>query len=194
MLRCAVPTSLQRSFIDPSHPAKGAPMPTALDAPPELLDQHEQNFVAKIREHGWFDTQVGGESDRPGFSYTTGFWLKFKVPELIVFALRPKVAHDTFWYIYRELEAGKRFAVGERTEDIFVNLKSVLLLVSPEQYPSYLGWNRWFYGNDNFQCLQLLYPDAGGYFPWSPGVLEHERAAQPDLTEGNWSGLRERYN
>jgi hypothetical protein len=125
-------------------------MPTALDATPELLDQHEQNFVAKIREHGWFDTQVGGEGDRPGFSYTTGFWLKFKVPELIVFTLRPKVAHDTFWYIYRELEAGKRFAVGERTEEIFVNLKKRLaaclagaLSVLPRMEPMVL-WQRQF--------------------------------------------------
>jgi hypothetical protein len=189
-----VPTSLQRSFIDPSNPAKGAAMLTALDAPPEMLDQHERNIVAKVREHGWFDTQVGGEGDSPGFSYTTGFWLKFKVPELIVFALRPKTAHDTFWHIYRELEAGKRFAVGERTEEIFVNLPSVFLEVSPERYPDHLGWSRWFYGNDDFPCLQLVYPDATGCFPWSPGVSDHERAAQPDLTAGNWSGLRERYN
>jgi hypothetical protein len=169
-------------------------MPTALDAPPEMLDQHEQNFVAKVREHGWFDTQVGAEGDGPGFSYTTGFWLKFKFPELIVFALRPKTAHDTFWHIYRELEAGKRFAVGERTDEIFVNVQSVFLDVAPARYPSYLGWSHWFYGNDDFPCLQLVYPNATGHFPWSPGASEHDRRAQPDLTAGNWSGLRERYN
>jgi hypothetical protein len=40
---------------------------TALDVPPEMLDQHEQDFVAKIREHGWFDMQIAPEGDRPGF-------------------------------------------------------------------------------------------------------------------------------
>jgi hypothetical protein len=41
---------------------------TALDAPPEMLDQHEKNFVAIVREHGWIDTQVAPEGDNPGFS------------------------------------------------------------------------------------------------------------------------------
>ncbi len=169
-------------------------MLTALDAPPEMLDQHEQNFVAKIREHGWFDMQVGADDDGPGFSYTTGFWLKFNFPELIVFALPPKTAHDAFWHIHREIETGNRLAIGERTDAIFEGLAAVLLPVAPQQYRSHLGWSRWFYGNDDFQCLQLVYPDATGHFPWSPGVSERERISQPDLTAGNWSGLRERYN
>jgi hypothetical protein len=66
---------------------------TALDAPPELLDKHEQNFVAKIREHGWFATNVGSADGRPPFSFTTGFWLKFRFPELILFTLKDDVAH-----------------------------------------------------------------------------------------------------
>ena len=163
---------------------------TALDAPPQMLDHHEQNFVAKIREHGFVNTQVSPDGDAPRFSYTTGFWLKFKQPELIVFALRPKTAHDTFWHIYRELEAGKRFPVGEPTDQIFVNTNSYFLPVSPDHYASRLTWTRWFYGSKaNVECLQLVHPDVQGYFPWSPGISEHERKAQPDLTEKAY-GLR----
>ena len=33
-------------------------MLTALDAPPDRLDENEQSFVANIREHGWFRTSV----------------------------------------------------------------------------------------------------------------------------------------
>jgi hypothetical protein len=46
---------------------------TALNATPDQLDAHERSFVGKIREHGWFDTQVFGDSVGPGFSFTTGF-------------------------------------------------------------------------------------------------------------------------
>jgi hypothetical protein len=99
---------------------------------------------------------------------------------------------DTFWHIYHELEAGRRLPVGEPTGEIFENAAAVLLPVSLEQYQSHLGWSKWFY--DNFESLQLVFPDRGGEFPWTPGSSADFRAAQPDLTAGNWSSLRDRYN
>jgi len=45
--------------------------------------------------------------------------LKFKFPGLILFSLRREVAHDTFWHTCHELEAGRRFPIGEPTEAIF---------------------------------------------------------------------------
>ncbi len=98
-------------------------MRTALDADPERLDRHEQNFVEKIRRYGWFGTHVGAEGEAPGFGYTTGFWLKFEFPELILFSLRRQVAHDTFWHIYRELEAGKSFAIGKPEDNILKTVR-----------------------------------------------------------------------
>jgi hypothetical protein len=156
---------------------------TALDADPARLDAHEQNFVEEIRRHGWFAIHVSADDDRPGFAYTTGFWLKFQFPELIVFELAPRVAQDTFWHTYRELEAGKRFGIGKREHGIFENVPAVLLPVSQQHHRSYLGWTRWFYGNDEFQSLQLVYR---GHFPWSEQASLDFRAGQPDLTAGNW--------
>jgi Domain of unknown function (DUF4262) len=167
---------------------------TALDADPERLDQHEQKFVQRIREHGWVGTHVMPDDKRPGFSYTTGFWLKFSFPELILFSMSRENAQDTFWTIYRELEAGRRLPVGEPTDAVFENGAAVLLPVSPEHYQTHLGWGRWFYGNDSFECLQLVFPDPGGRFPWTPGSSSDFRVAQPDLTSGNWFGLRARSN
>jgi hypothetical protein len=83
---------------------------TALDADPKRLDQHEQTFVQRIREHGWVGTHVMPDDKGPGFSYTTGFWLKFSFPELILFSMSKENAQDTFWHIYRELEAGRRLS------------------------------------------------------------------------------------
>lgn len=169
-------------------------MLTALDAPPGRLDEHEQNFVSKIRTHGWAGTHVTPDSEGPGFSYTTGFWLKFRFPEVMLFSMRGKTAHDTFWTIYRELEAGRRPPMGEPTGAIFENADVVFLPVSLQQYPNYLGWSGWFYGNDAFECLQLVYPDRDGHFPWAAEASDDAPTAQPDLTVGNWFGLRARQN
>jgi hypothetical protein len=162
------------------------PKYTALDADPAQLDEHEQNFVAMIRKHGWFGTHVAGDKDGPGFAYTTGFWRKFEFPEVVVFGLGRQVAHDTFWHVYRELEEGKRFGIGTHEDEIFSNVTAVLLPVSRQHYRNHLGWSRWFYGNDEFECLQLIFPDVSGRFPWD-GLSE---SVHIDLTAGNWFGLR----
>jgi hypothetical protein len=164
-------------------------MRTALDADPAELDSHEQNFVEKIREHGWFGTHVAADNEGPGFGFTTGFWLKFRFPELIVFSLSRQATHDTFWHMFRELETGKRFAIGEPQDGIFRNAAAVLLPVSKEEYQAYLGWSRWFYGSDEFQCLQLVFPDANGCFPWANNATDDFRRCQPDLTGNNWLRL-----
>jgi hypothetical protein len=134
------------------------------------------------------------DDKKPGFSYTTGFWLKFSFPELILFSMSQENAQATFWHIYRELEAERRLPIGEPTDAVFENGAAVLFPMSLEHYQARLGWSRWFYGNDRFECLQLVYPDRGGGFPWTPGSSADFRATQPDLTCGNWSGRRDRYN
>ncbi|AMU18382.1 hypothetical protein BJL96_15195 [Burkholderia cenocepacia] len=53
--------------------------------------------------------------------------------------------------------------------------------VKPAHYEAHLGWNRWFYGNDAFPCVQLLWPDRNGIFPWQPEADDALNAAQPRL-------------
>jgi Domain of unknown function (DUF4262) len=166
-------------------------MRTALDAPLSVLDEHETNFVAKIREHGWCQTSVHEDEEGPGFGYTTGFWLKFNFPELITFSLRRDIAHDKFWKMYRDLAEGKNFSIGVPVQDIFKDIPAVLLPVPEWRFSDYLGWSRWFYGGNRFKCMQLVWPDANGKFPWQVGFLSELNGRQPDLTEANWAGLRQ---
>jgi hypothetical protein len=164
-------------------------MRTALDANPSQLDEHEDRFVSLIRKHGWIRTSVFEDTTGPGFSYTTGFWLSLNFPEVVIFSLKAEVAHDTFWQLFREIKNGKRFKVREPTEDIFANVKAVLLPVSEHKFEDYFGWSRWFYGGDTFQCLQLVWPDRNGNFPWQGDFSTEMSSAQTDLTDGGWSGL-----
>src|SRR5262245_4107485 len=166
-------------------------MRTALDDDPSELDEYDQKFVSQIREHGWFRTSVFEDEEGPGFSYTTGFWLNCSFPEIIAFSLKTETAHDTFWHMYRALKRGELFAIGEPIENIFENLKAALLPVSEHQFKEHLGWSRWFYRGDAFRCVQLVWPDRNGIFPWQTGYSAEFTKAQPDLTEGNWSGLRQ---
>jgi Domain of unknown function (DUF4262) len=161
-------------------------MRTALDTPTEKLDAHERDFVSKIREHGWFRTSVFGDNAGPNFSYTTGLWVNHQRPEVIVFSLKSEIAHDILWDVYRDAEAGRIYPLGEPVSGVFGNTDAVFTQVAKEHYADYLGWNRWFYGGDDFPCLQLIWPDRIGLFPWQPAASEEFAVSQPDLSPDGW--------
>lgn len=164
-------------------------MRTALDADPKRLDQHETKFVENIRKHGWFHTSVFADDKAPGFSFTTGFWLTLGFPEVLIFSMKKETAHDTFQHVFHEVKNGHVFELGKPINDVIVNFDAVLIPVPTHQLKEYCGWSRWFYGGDHFQCVQLVWPDAKGAFPWHPEVDARFVHSQPDLTEADWGGL-----
>jgi len=48
------------------------------------------------------------------------------------------------------------------------------------------GESRWFYGGDDFPCLQIVWPDRAGRFPWEADFDAQFEGNQPDLTEQGW--------
>ncbi|HEX8480318.1 MAG TPA: DUF4262 domain-containing protein [Allosphingosinicella sp.] len=158
-------------------------MDTALDIPPDRLDPDEHDFVAVIREHGWFATHVREEEDLAAFSYTTGFWLEFRLPEIVLFGLTRATRHDILWDVFRDLQGGIRWPEAERVSGVVGNADVAFFPVAARHYPEHLGWCRWFYGGDDFPCLQLVWPDRVGLFPWESGFDPALLEFQPDLSE-----------
>ncbi|WP_230293912.1 DUF4262 domain-containing protein [Croceicoccus sp. Ery5] len=161
-------------------------MRTALNAPPNTLDEDEQSFVAKIREHGWFRTGVLGDDDGPGFSFTTGLFVNTGQPELLIFSMKDRIAHDVFWDLYRDAKDGRSLPVGRRTEAVFGNAPAYAFRIAKEHYRDLLGWSRWFYGGDVFPCLQIVWPDREGRFPWEEDFADEFAGLQKDMTESGW--------
>lgn len=162
-------------------------MPTALDAPQDRLDQHEREFVDIVREHGWHEMRVFDETGaHPDFNYSTGIWHGIGFPEIILFSMKRDTARKILWDVYRSAKSGNPPLVGIPTDDIFGNAKAILLPVAKRFYAEYLGWSSWFYGNDAFPCLHLIWPDRSGAFPWEPAYDAEFRDLQPDLTETGW--------
>lgn len=162
-------------------------MLTALDAEPEALDSEEQAFVAKIRKHGWIRTSVSGDDEGPGFSFTTGIFVATNQPELIIFSMKAEVAHDIFWDLFQSAKRGSDLPVGRRTDAAFANLPAYAFRVARKYYPDHLGWSSWFYSGDKFECLQIVWPDRDGNFPWEAKFNKEFTADQPDLTELGWA-------
>lgn len=162
-------------------------MITALDAPPDVLDQQEQAFVGHIRESGWTRTNVFGDEAGPGFSYTTGFWLNTGQPEIVIFGLKSEIAHDVCWDLFRSAKAGNALRIGGLSNDVFGNLPAYAFSVGERHYKDHLGWSMWFYSAANpFPCLQIVWPDRNGRFPWEHGFDSEFEGLQTDLSELGW--------
>ncbi|MGH7019324.1 MAG: DUF4262 domain-containing protein [Brevundimonas sp.] len=161
-------------------------MRTALDAPSNTLNAYERDFIANVRAHGWFNTSVSGDAENPNFSYSTGLWLTTSQPELIMFGLKSQIAHDVFWDLFRGAQDGRALPIRARTEQPFGNLPAYAFPVAKRFYADYLGSSRWFYGSDDFPCLQIVWPDRAGVFPWEDRFDPEFVSDQPDLTENGW--------
>ena len=96
-------------------------MRRALDAPTGALDEHEQNFVANIRAHGWLGTSVFPDDEGPGFTYTTGFWFTLGCPEVILFSIKRESAHHILWELYRDTKARGQLPIGKHVADVFAD-------------------------------------------------------------------------
>jgi Domain of unknown function (DUF4262) len=162
-------------------------MRTALDAPVMALDAAENNFVDKVREHGWFATHVAEEGEHRSFTYTTGFWVTLERSEILIFSLKRETAIKVFSDLFHDLKNGIKHPVSLANSNIFGNSAAFLFPIAKKKYADYLGWSRWFYGGDDFSCLQLVWPDPAGAFPWQVGFDERFRTSQPDLTEQGWT-------
>lgn len=161
-------------------------MLTALDAPDQLLDDVDRRMVALVREHGWVRTSVFKDDEGLGFSYTTGFWITARRPEVIMFGMQAETAHDVFWDLFRDHEAGRSLPIGTRTDNVFANLPAYAFPVAKRHYPDFLGRDLWFYAGDDFPCLQIVWPDRASIFPWERGFDTAFADEQPDLTENGW--------
>lgn len=165
-------------------------MLTALDAEESKLDESERKFVSSIREHGWFNTHILASEEGPEFNFTTGFQLNLGAPEVVVFGLRDRVAHSVLWDVYRCIKAGENYEVGTFYPAFLEGFNVCFQMVDKTYYPEYMGWSRWFYDGDNFDCWQLIWPDKQGKFPWENGFESNLLHVQPDLSAGQWAGKK----
>ncbi len=160
--------------------------PTALDAPASDLNEYERKLVANVREYGWQGTHVGAGDEQPGFSYSTGFFVTAKIPEILIFSLSANVAQSILRYILEKADRGFVPPVGVAVSDVMVGYDCYFFPIAASGYDEYPLSSTWFYRGADYPCLQLVWTDAAGIFPWQAGFDERFREDQPDISADGW--------
>lgn len=124
-----------------------------------------------IARVGWSAVGVFPRADEPRpvtFTYTIGLAETYGHPELIVYGLDAKQAHEFLWSAIQLLKEGTRFEHGKRYAKVLQGYDVEFRKVDdPGGHP--LNVARAYYDRE-VEALQLIWPDADGRFPGDPDV------------------------
>jgi hypothetical protein len=108
----------------------------------------------------------------------------FRSAEIVIFGLRADIAQTIINDVRDRAAAGHQFVDGDISDDILEGGYKVCFWDVPlEAYGSYLGTTIWFYAKSPrpFPCLQIIWQDRGGRFPWEAGCIPEVKGDQPLL-------------
>lgn len=151
------------------------------------MSRSELRILAAIDANGVHIESVAAVGDQPAYSYTVGMTYSFAAPEILVFGLEAEVAADLLNAVADEAADGKTFAAAQELRGLVDNYPVRFLAVPQAQLAALLPVAGWANEGDKFACLQLVWPDKQGRWPWQAGVREGFAALQPVLgqTQGD---------
>jgi hypothetical protein len=156
---------------------------------PKPENEGDAATLRHIREHGCSIINIpwGGTVKEPPFSFSIGLFANYGHPELILIGMNGENAGPIINEVRDHVAKGRTFADGEICDEILANDYKVCFLHVPLMvYPQYLGTALWFYAKCPvvFPCLQAVWPDVNGHFPWEAECDADARQDQPLLKKG----------
>jgi hypothetical protein len=151
-------------------------------APWKIHDGMEEIVRSNVAEHGCHVMMVEADEEGPGFAYSIGLTRTHAQPEVICFGLRNEVTHSIINEVQDRMASGEQFKDGDRVSGLIEGYVCALRRMDRACYREYLGYARWFNEGDDFETLQIVWPDRQGRFPWDAGY-----AAPPAQQPATWT-------
>lgn len=148
---------------------------------PDVEDEADERIIRNVREHGCHILEIP-DADPP-FAFSIGLFLNYGHPEVIIFGLESADFGAVINDIRDRAAAGRGFAAGDVCDDILEDGQVAFAEVPLLLYDQYLGTAIWFYYKCRrpFPCLQIVWPDREGRFPWQTGYDIRLKPYQPLL-------------
>ena len=117
-----------------------------------------------IQKHGWHVLSVFGD-DLPSFSYTVGFHETLSHAEILISGLSTNLMHQLLNDIGELVKDGQRFSDGDTSNDIIKGFPVKFVTVRKANVQEYFRAANAYYGEDEFEALQCIWPDKHARFP-----------------------------
>lgn len=120
-----------------------------------------------IKNIGYHTTAVLEEKHFTPFTYSTGIFENFKIPELFISGLGPNLSAEIIKK-YAEKYRFKKVPLNKKIETLTDQFPVYFTKVNNEDLTNYVLTSIKFYENRNYEYLQLVFPDLNGNFPSEP--------------------------
>jgi len=134
------------------------------------LDSSDRRLLTSVRDHGWHVMGILEDGDEPGWSFTIGLTTSFQHPELVIVGLKTELTHVLLNNLGETIREGRRYSPGDSVEDLLDGYRCEVIKVDRARYHDWLGYARWYYRGDEFEALQIVWPDRDHVFPTATGA------------------------
>ncbi|PQJ79053.1 DUF4262 domain-containing protein [Polaribacter porphyrae] len=118
-----------------------------------------------IDKYGFNTTSLLEEKGFTPFGYSTGIYKNFKIPELFISGLLPRLNGDLIHY-YVEKYKFKEVPINEKIEGLSDRFPVYFIELDNNNLTEYTLTSIKYYKNAPYKYLQLIFPDLNGYFPF----------------------------
>ncbi|WP_230392481.1 DUF4262 domain-containing protein [Flavobacterium sp. LC2016-01] len=130
-------------------------------------DQKEVYFKKvydNIKNFGYHTTSVAEEVNFTPFTYSTGLFKNFEIPELFISGLGPNLSGEIIKK-YAEKYRSKEIPLNKKIVDLIDTFPVYFIKVNKIDLAEYTLSSINYYENENYEYLQLIFPDLNGKFP-----------------------------
>ena len=149
------------------------------------MDESDKKLLENIANFGCQVMHISAEEDLPPFAYSVGIQKSSSAPEVVVIGLKQPLAHSVVNEYNKRIRNGENFEIGKNYPDFIEGFEVLVSKVDKSHYQEYFGFNLWLYGGDNFDIVQLVYPNTSGIWPWQKESDDWFRSWQPVLASAS---------
>lgn len=132
------------------------------------MEKYQHKVDENVRTHGYHVTFLFAD-ESPSFCYSTGIYKTFNIPEVFISSLPRNLSFTLVESYVNKFKDKKSVSVGIRIDDLTDRFPVYFAKVPTEKLVDYVLSIIRFYRDEDYQYLQLIYPDTSGHFPNDAG-------------------------
>lgn len=126
----------------------------------------ENRTKENVQTYGYTVMMIPADNYLPAFAYTVGLFETYQHPEIVAVGLPHTTLKVLIDNVCNQIKEGKRFESNNSYSNVISKHDVCFVEVDQTFYPEYLGQATDYYGSKNFPCIQLVWCDSQGNFPW----------------------------